>query len=79
MAEKINASMPPFMDLDDTFMFQFAALDPNTGAAVTGVTVSNVGILAAQDLPATADTEDQFVATTPLWLPIPLDEQDGGS
>ena len=55
MAQKITASMPEGMDLDNSFTIQWAALDPSSGAAVAGVNVSNVGMLVAQVSPGTAD------------------------
>jgi len=55
VAQKITASMPEGMDLDNSFTIQWAALDPSTGAAVSGVKVSNVGMLVAQVSPGTAD------------------------
>lgn len=79
MAQKLKASLPPDFDLPANFIVQVTAVDPASGADVTGVKVSNVAIMAAPLTPDTTDTEPLFVPTTPLWLPIPLDEQDGGS
>lgn len=38
------AGLPPDLDLPDGYIIRFNALDPNTGAAVTGVVVQNVSI-----------------------------------
>jgi hypothetical protein len=46
MAQKLNASMPDGLDLDELYTIRFAALDPVTGAAVAGVVISGVQIIA---------------------------------
>jgi hypothetical protein len=51
MAKSLTASMPHGMDLDNSFTIQWAALDPNDGSAVSGVKVSNVGMLVTQVTP----------------------------
>lgn len=48
MAQKLSASMPEKLDLDASWTIQWAAVDPTTGAAVSGVTVSNAAIIADQ-------------------------------
>lgn len=75
MAQKLVASLPPDFDLPANFIVQFTAVDPTTGSVVSGVNVSNVAIMAAPVTPDTTDSEPQFVPATPLWLPIPVDEQ----
>lgn len=44
MAVPVDAPLPQLCDLPDGYVVQFAALDPGTGATVSGVTVSNVSI-----------------------------------
>lgn len=44
MAVALTASMPQLMDLPDGYIVQWAAIDPTTGADVTGVIVQNVSI-----------------------------------
>ena len=44
MPEALKASMPQLMDLADGYVVQWAAIDPTTGADVTGVIVQNVSI-----------------------------------
>jgi hypothetical protein len=55
MAQKISAALPPNMDLDASYVIEFAALDPTTGDPVTGVVVSNAYMLVTQLTPGTAD------------------------
>lgn len=45
--------MPPDLDLGDGYVIRLAALDPTTGAAVTGVVVTDVSIFGT-NLGATA-------------------------
>jgi hypothetical protein len=79
MAQKLTAALPPDFDLPASFVVQVTAVDPATGALVAGVNVSNVAIMANPVVPDTTDTEPLFVPTTPLWLPIPVADQDGGT
>jgi hypothetical protein len=44
VAKKIKASLPSDLDLPDGYIVRWAAVDPATGAAVTGVKVSNVSL-----------------------------------
>lgn len=75
MAQKITASLPPDFDLPANFIVQLTAVDPTSGAVVSGVNISNVAIMAAPVTPDTTDTGPLFVPTTPLWLPSPLSDQ----
>jgi hypothetical protein len=74
MAQKLTAALPADFDLPANFIVQLTAVDPATGALVTGVNVSNVAIMAAPITPDTVDTEPLFAPTTPLWLPVPLED-----
>lgn len=69
MAQKIATGMPDTLDLTSAWTIQFAAVDPTTGAAVSGVTFSNAAIIAAQ---VEGSVEDLAVA--PLWVPIPISD-----
>jgi hypothetical protein len=69
MAQKLTASIPLTLDLDSSWTIQWAALDPASGAAVSGVNVSNVGMIVSQVSPGTADQ----LQVGPFQL-IPLDE-----
>jgi hypothetical protein len=73
MAQKITAALPPDFDLPANFIVQLTAVDPNTGATVSGVKVSNIAIMAAPVVPDTADSGTPFPPATPLWLPVPVD------
>lgn len=44
MSVKITASLPSNLVLADGYTVRFAAVDPTTGATVTGVKVTNVNI-----------------------------------
>ena len=44
MAEKLTASMARELILGDGYTIRFAAVDPTTGADVSGVKVTNVNI-----------------------------------
>lgn len=55
MAQKLTASMPEGMDLDGSYIVQWAALDPTDGSVVTGVVVSEAAMLVTQVSPGTAD------------------------
>lgn len=44
MSQPATASIPADLDLPDGYIVQWAAIDPNTGADVAGVKVSNVSI-----------------------------------
>lgn len=75
MAQKFTADLPPDFDLPSSYVVQLTAVDPTSGATVSGVKVSNIAIMASPVVPDTQDTEDTFAPTTPLWLPVPVDDQ----
>jgi hypothetical protein len=75
MAQKLTANLPPDFDLPANFIVQLTAVDPSTGALVSGVNVSNVALIAAPVTPSTEDGGSVFVPTTPLWLPVPIADQ----
>ena len=62
MSAPLVAGLPPDLDLDGGYTFRFDAVDPATGATVSGVTVSAVAI-GATDLAggATALTAGPFM------------------
>lgn len=43
-AKPLEATMPPDLDLPDGYIVEWAAIDPNTGADIAGVRVTNVSI-----------------------------------
>lgn len=74
MSQKLVASMPNGMDLDNSFTIQWAALDPSTGADVSGVTVSNVGMLVTQLTPGGPEA----LQSGPfLFVPLDIQPSDG--
>ena len=44
MAQPLTAPMPPDLDLPDGYVVEWAAINPTTGADVSGVVVSGVSI-----------------------------------
>ncbi len=44
MAQPLDVSMPPFLDLGDGYVVQWSAIDPVTGADVAGVKVTGVSL-----------------------------------
>lgn len=79
MAQKLTAALPPDFDLPANFVVQLSAVDPTSGALVSNVNVSNVAIMAAPVTPSTADSTGLFTPATPLWLPVPVDDQGEGT
>ncbi len=72
MAVNQLLSTMPEITLERLYKVQFEAIDPSTGAAVTGVTVGNVSVTTLQAAEFEVTTPEPVAA--PLWLPIPTDE-----
>jgi hypothetical protein len=62
-------STMPQITLEPQYILQFEAINPSTGAAVTGVTVGNASITTLQ---VASFGEAQAV---PLWIPLPTGDQ----
>jgi len=45
MAQKLIADLPSGLDLSQQWVLQFDAVDPSSGASVSGVNISNVSIV----------------------------------
>lgn len=73
MAQKLAAGIPSSLDLTQSWVLRFAAVDPTTGAAVTGVTISDAAIICTQVGPTGG--EPSLLNEAPLWVAIPLEEQ----
>lgn len=73
MAKKIGAGIPSGLDLEQGWRIQFAAVDPSSGAAVSGVTISNAAIICTQVGLSGGTPADLNEA--PLWVAIPLEDQ----
>ncbi len=69
MSQKVTAAMPTLPELGPNWKIVFAALDPDTGAEVAGVKVSNASLLVRQVTPG--GPEALVPDVKPLWLPIP--------
>jgi hypothetical protein len=57
MARKIKSSMPPDVDLWGDCIIRVTAVDPTTGATVSGVNVSNVTLQVVQLAGAEAELQ----------------------
>lgn len=71
MAAPVTAALPPGLDLPGGYTLRFTALDPTTGALVSGVTVSAATILTDT---AAINTDGGGVPLTDadsLWVPLP--------
>jgi hypothetical protein len=68
MAQKLTASLPPDLNLPANFIIQISAVDPSTGAVVSGVKASNVAIIAE---PMTPDTSDSSLEPVGPFLLVP--------
>ena len=45
MAQPLEIPLPPNFDLDDTYQIRVTAIDPTTGAVVSGVNVGAVTLM----------------------------------
>lgn len=70
MSQKLTASMPDALVIDNDYQVSFTAVDAVTGAVVTAVKVSAASLLVA-NLSTSPDAE---LASGPFQL-IPLDVQ----
>ena len=52
MSQKLKAAMAPDLDLGGSWVIEWDAVDPTTGASVPGVIVSNTSLQVAGDLGA---------------------------
>lgn len=73
MAQKLAAGIPSALDLEQSWRIQFAAVDPTSGAAVSGVKISNAAIICTQVGPTGGDAA--LLNEAPLWVAIPLGDQ----
>lgn len=72
-ASQLLAPMP-FYTLEHGCTVSFEAIDPNTGAAVTGVTVTLAAIYGVNDAPAETTPDDSQV----FYAVLPDEPDDGG-
>jgi hypothetical protein len=77
VAQKLDAGLPPDLDLTANYTLRFTAVSPTSGSVVAGVTVSNASLLVQQLTPGTAD-DLAFGPFAPIFVPIPLDTLNGG-
>lgn len=71
MARRLTAAIPPNFDLDSGYVLRVTALDPTTGAVVSGVTLTNV-LLMVRPLTPTGSADDG----SPLPLLVPTAEPE---
>lgn len=65
MAQPVDIGMPDGLDVAPNFTIRVTAIDPNTGALVSGVVVNKVVITASQVAGTTADL------ATGQWFLVP--------
>lgn len=69
MAQPVRASFPPDVFLGANYIVRLTAVDPTTGALVSGVTISGVSIFGdAQTFDPPSPLED----VAPLFVPEPV-------
>ena len=71
MAQKLTASMPENLDLQANYVVQITAVDPTTGALVSGINVSNVAIMAEQITPASSGGGQDLLTPVGPYLYVP--------
>ena len=57
MAQKLTGNWPDTLDIGDGWTIEWAAVDPTTGAAVSGVVVTNANVVANDVSPAVSDAQ----------------------
>jgi len=67
--------MPPDYDFPANWIIRLTALDPSSGALVSGINVSNVAIVADSVPPATAPDHGgtQIVPVPIEWANLPIE------
>lgn len=75
MAQKLVAGFPPQYDFPANWIIRLTAVDPTTGAVVSGVNISNVAIVAEPVTPATApDGGGPSIVPVPIeWANLPIE------
>jgi hypothetical protein len=73
MAQKLAASMPDTLDLPAFWTVRFAALDPSTGATVSGVTVSGASMIVGNKAGGNLASPG-FEVVDIEWLNVPIDD-----
>lgn len=71
MAKAYEAPLPPAMDLDGNYTVRLTAIDPTTGAAVSGVIVFDVAMLVKPITDSTADTGGLGDLAYGPWMLVP--------
>ena len=65
MAQPLESRIP-IHELQNSYVVQFEAVDATTGAAVSGVTVSNISIAGDHSGPPVAAKPDESVVLLPV-------------
>lgn len=71
MAQPLIANMPKDLDLGGGFVLRITAVDPSTGATVTGVKVSNL-VMTVDPISGAVETDpgpEAFPPPLPLLVP----------
>lgn len=74
MAQKLTASLPDGLDLDQSYSVLFTAIDATTGDLIAGVNVSNASLIVHNV--SGGNLESGPFTVVPLFTPVDLDAQD---
>lgn len=66
----------PTLTLDSGCSVTVEAIDPSTGATVTGVTVSKVAFYGLNEVPDFGPIDPSADETLPVFVPVPDTEDD---
>jgi len=61
MSEKLKTALPPDLDLGGSWIVEWDAVDPTTGASVTGVDVSSTSLHVVGDLGSGPGSQGPFM------------------
>lgn len=69
MAQPLTVHFPPGLKLSDGWVVRIAAVNPTTGAAVAGVSITEA-LITVDNLAGTALGSGQFVVVNPVLVPV---------
>lgn len=71
MSQKITGPIPATLDFPANWTIRFTALDPTTGAVVSGVTVTAASLIVTNV--GGGDLSTSLFDVEPLFTPVPVD------